>query len=76
MSYRDLPTEPMDITRPGENPRNSGIAAPLSAGSAPHNRRRIASQTLFDGQVEIDIQHFEQVYRLRQTSLGKLILTK
>ena len=50
-------------------------AASAGRGTAP-DRRRIESQALFDGQIEIEIEHFEQVYRLRQTSLGKLILTK
>jgi hemin uptake protein HemP len=49
---------------------------PAAAGARPAERRRIESQALFDGRVEIEIEHFEQVYRLRQTSLGKLILTK
>jgi hemin uptake protein HemP len=31
---------------------------------------------LFDGTNEIEIQHGEAIYRLRITSLGKLILTK
>lgn len=38
--------------------------------------RRIPSLELFAGAQEIEIQHQEQVYRLRQTALGKLILTK
>ena len=50
-------------------------ATSAGRGTAP-DRRRIESQALFDGQIEIEIEHFEQVYRLRQTSLGKLILTK
>ena len=34
-------------------------------------RRRIASEHLFAGQVEIEIRHGDWAYRLRQTSLGK-----
>lgn len=37
---------------------------------------RIASGTLFSGAREVEIEHQGAVYRLRQTSLGKLILTK
>jgi hemin uptake protein HemP len=48
--------------------------APAVAPAAP---RRIRSDELFEGQaVEIEIEHLQQVYRLRRTSLGKLILTK
>lgn len=38
--------------------------------------RRVPSVELFAGALEIEIEHREQVYRLRQTALGKLILTK
>ncbi len=39
--------------------------------------RRIASEELFaGGAVEVEILHQQQVYRLRRTALGKLILTK
>ena len=39
-------------------------------------RRQIASEHLFAGRAEIEIVHGDAVYRLRRTSLGKLILTK
>jgi hemin uptake protein HemP len=39
-------------------------------------RRQLASEQLFAGLTEIEIQHGDAVYRLRRTSLGKLILTK
>ncbi len=39
-------------------------------------RRRYNSEQLFGDQTEVDIQHGEWTYRLRLTSLGKLILTK
>lgn len=51
---------------------SAATATPRTAADKP----RIESQALFKGQVEIEIEHFSQVYRLRQTSLGKLILTK
>jgi hemin uptake protein HemP len=39
--------------------------------------RRITSASLFQGtHTEVQIEHQQQVYRLRVTSLGKLILTK
>ena len=37
---------------------------------------RITSAQLFAGAAEVHIEHFGAVYRLKQTSLGKLILTK
>jgi len=37
---------------------------------------RLSSEQLFAGRREIEIEHTGQVYRLRLTSMGKLILTK
>lgn len=37
---------------------------------------RIASQALLGEHDEIEIEHDGQLYRLRRTALGKLILTK
>lgn len=49
--------------------------APAAAcGTAP--RRLIDSATLLGPRGEVFIEHRQQVYRLRVTSLGKLILTK
>jgi len=39
-------------------------------------RKRLNSQTLLGDEREIEIEHAGQLYRLRLTSLGKLILTK
>ena len=38
--------------------------------------RRIASAELFGNNQEIEIEHGGSCYRLRQTALGKLIMTK
>ena len=38
--------------------------------------RRVASSALFEDCGEVQIEHRGSVYRLKQTSLGKLILTK
>lgn len=43
---------------------------------APLRRTRLHADLLFCGANEIEIQHGEAIYRLRITSLGKLILTK
>ena len=54
------------------------LAAPpaLSQGLGPGQARHIDSATLLGPQGEVLILHQQQVYRLRVTSLGKLILTK
>jgi hemin uptake protein HemP len=41
----------------------------------PGGSQHIESDDLFNGQVEIVIRHNGRAYRLRQTRLGKLILT-
>ena len=38
--------------------------------------RRVASDALFQDCGEVQIEHRGAVYRLKQTALGKLILTK
>ena len=38
--------------------------------------RRVASDALFEDCGEVQIEHRGSVYRLKQTALGKLILTK
>lgn len=57
--------------------RATGAALPASmpAGRGPPHRQ-IASEILFNGRAEIEICHGDMIYRLRQTALGKLILTK
>jgi len=69
MSRRTL-TPPQRIAAPCPEPGRPG--PPGACGPA----RRIDSAALFAGQVEIEIEHEAQVYRLRRTALGKLILTK
>jgi hemin uptake protein HemP len=64
--------------RPALGPLASPAPAAVAAATAPPAApRRIRSDALFEGPaVEIEIEHQQQVYRLRRTSLGKLILTK
>jgi len=56
------------------------LPKPVAATSAAHSGacqpRRIDSAALLGSQREVLIVHQQQVYRLRVTSLGKLILTK
>ena len=39
-------------------------------------RQRVASESLLGGVRELEIEHGDEVYRLRETRNGKLILTK
>jgi hemin uptake protein HemP len=53
------------------NPQNLGIS-----GFPQQDVIQTSSQALFRNAIEIHIQHDGVLYRLRKTSLGKLILTK
>jgi hemin uptake protein HemP len=67
-------------------PRSHADALPpqmgATAGAAPSTvaaaaaSRPIASESLFAGATEVQILHRGSLYRLKQTALGKLILTK
>ena len=48
----------------------------MAAPARTANVRSITSEQLFAEFPEVQIAHGDAVYRLRQTSLGKLILTK
>ena len=61
----DAPTPPEPPARP-QPPAPSGAALP----------QRIDSALLLRGASEVLIEHHGVLYRLRQTTLGKLILTK
>lgn len=50
--------------------------APAVAGPRAPKVRTITSEQLFADFPEVQITHGDAIYRLRQTSLGKLILTK
>jgi hemin uptake protein HemP len=69
MPRHDAPTLPATATavRP---------AAPADERPRAPAAPRLRSPDLFGSAVEIEIEHGQQVYRLRKTSLGKLILTK
>ena len=55
-------------TPPSTGPAGPGVPAPAV--------RAIASEALFGGACEVQIHHRGALYRLKQTALGKLILTK
>ena len=53
------------------NARHVHVPKAASTPAGPVN-----SESLFHGAVELLIEHHGALYRLRQTQLGKLILTK
>jgi hemin uptake protein HemP len=57
-------------------PRAPGTGAAAKGGADAFDPRRVHSDDLLRGSREIEIIHRSQCYRLRITSLGKLILTK
>ena len=60
---------------PQNGPEDSRKPGPHAPAAAPTNRRWRSTE-LFGPAHEIEIEHGQAVYRLRLTSLGKLILTK
>ena len=67
MMVKPHPPAPAHASPPDERP-----AAPVAAACD----RRWHSAELFRNEQQIEIVHGQSVYRLRLTSLGKLILTK
>ena len=70
-----------DVTSPRQEPEVTpdGSAEPIvapPASSAPAAQRTILSDDLLQGQAEVLIRHGEEIYRLRHTRNGKLILQK
>lgn len=55
---------------------SSPSAALLPPAVPAPQRKRVSSQELLANEREIEIEHVGQLYRLRLTSLGKLLLTK
>lgn len=54
----------------------AALAPTISPPNQHGSRRRIGSEQIFLGSDEVEIDHVGSLYRLRITSLGKLILTK
>jgi hemin uptake protein HemP len=63
---------------PASNATDSPDAAPCatSPSASPDSVVRLSSASLLQGQREVEIVHTGMVYRLRETAMGKLILTK
>lgn len=70
----ETPSHPRaDAPDPAAQQADVARALPSRTAPAP---ACIDSTALFAGAVEIQIDHRGTLYRLRQTALGKLILTK
>ena len=64
-------------SHPRATPPQAPAAADAPAAAARSaGPRVVCSQWLFDGASELQIEHRGTLYRLRQTAMGKLILTK
>lgn len=59
-----------------ETERPASPDRPPADAQPPRQAPAIPSGQLFHGASEVLIEHNGAIYRLRQTSLGKLILTK
>lgn len=57
-------------------PGDSKVAHASQSNAGQPGIARITSRQLFDAADEVEIEHNGILYRLRRTSLGKLILTK
>lgn len=75
MSSASVPHSPAPLTADafGATP---DLRVPAQDRASPPVAVRLSSQSLLGGQREVEIDHGGAVYRLRVTSLGKLILTK
>ncbi len=66
---------------PDDTPAGAAAAPAVPAAAAPRPAApsttvKISSEKLFAGALEVQIDHHGALYRLKKTSLGKLILTK
>jgi hemin uptake protein HemP len=71
----------MSFTTPPETfpkpvPQSDRVAPASERVAGNKATRRVPSFELFADAQELEIEHNGALYRLRQTSLGKLILTK
>jgi hemin uptake protein HemP len=59
-----------------ETPEKSTAVAADDSAESPETTRVIRSEDLLQGRIEVQILHDSQLYRLRRTKNGKLILQK
>lgn len=74
---KQAPDAPRALENNGANPAPADTrSAPADTRPAPADTRTVTSAELFADAREVVIDHLGQIYRLRHTSNGKLILTK
>ncbi len=61
---------------PGQRSANALSPTATRGAAGADNSSRLHSDQLFGQAQEVEIAHGDAIYRLRRTSLGKLILTK
>ena len=64
------------MTNPTDAFNNDSNTSADHSGKDPVGPRVIESHDLFQGSSVIQIRHVDEIYTLRQTRLGKLILNK
>jgi hemin uptake protein HemP len=74
MPSTPVPVEAVSAADRRHAPVPPDCQAPRAGGRLP--LRRVSSSELMGAAREMEIEHAGAVYRLRVTSLGKLILTK
>jgi hemin uptake protein HemP len=74
-STRPATTPPVGVP-PAQPSAVQGPALTLGQARGGKPLRRVHSAVLLGPDQEVEIEHGQAVYRLRLTSLGKLILTK
>jgi hemin uptake protein HemP len=70
----DPRTVPLPRTEVAEAQRRPIVSLPRPP--ADGRSHQVTSEQIFGGATEVQIHHHGAVYRLKQTALGKLILTK
>jgi hemin uptake protein HemP len=65
-----------DTATPAPDRLTPATGTPAAASPAEAGTRRLSSAELLGSARELQISHGDALYRLRLTSLGKLILTK
>lgn len=68
----------MNTPNPRRSMERAALRNPRQATATPDTRpvKSLASSTVFNGATEIGIEHHGELYRLKITRQGKLILTK
>jgi hemin uptake protein HemP len=68
---RPVPLPHVEVAQVQRRP-NDSLPRPPAEGRS----HQLTSEQIFAGATEVQIHHHGAVYRLKQTALGKLILTK